>query len=42
MLDHAGAESAERFRNVALDVKYALFGFREDQVFSRDGVSSPA
>ena len=37
-----GAESAERFRNVALDVKYALFGFRDDQVFSRHGVSSPA
>ena len=29
------AESAERFRNVSLDVKYALFGFGADQVFSR-------
>lgn len=29
------AESAERFRNVALDVKYALFSFRDDQVFAR-------
>ena len=36
-----GAESAERFRNVALDVKYALFGFGEDRVFSRGRTSSP-
>ena len=36
------AESAERFRNVALDVKYALFGFRDDQVFSRGGAPSPS
>ena len=35
------ADSAERFRNVALDVKYALFSFRDDQVFSH-GALSPA
>ena len=28
-------DSAERFRNVSLDVKYALFAFRDDQVFAR-------
>lgn len=35
-------ESAERFRNVALDVKYALFSFRDDQVFSRSGAPAPS
>jgi two-component system NtrC family sensor kinase len=35
-----GADSAERFRNVALDVKYALFGFTEDKVFSASGAES--
>jgi hypothetical protein len=32
---HVDADSAERFRNVSLDVKYALFAFRDDQVFAR-------
>lgn len=35
-------DSAERFRNVALDVKYALFGFRDDQVFAGPGASATA
>jgi hypothetical protein len=39
---HISAESAERFRNVALDVKYALFGFRDDQVFSHSAASAPS
>lgn len=30
---HVSPESAERFRNIALDVKTALLGFREHQVF---------
>lgn len=36
------AESAERFRNVALDVKYALFSFPEDRVFARQGAPTTA
>lgn len=37
-----GADSAERFRNVALDVKYAFFGYRDDQVFAPRGAVSTA
>jgi hypothetical protein len=34
-------DSAERFRNVALDVKYAFFGYRDDQIFApRSAVST--
>jgi hypothetical protein len=34
---YVSAMAAERFRNIALDVKYSLFSYGEDEVFAQSG-----